>query len=61
MVAVRANQERTVGHYKATWCYGFHIFSAISLRFVKMFKIQERIAVAGKSPVGVTGVLKARS
>ena len=44
MVAVRASQERTVGHYKATWCHGFHIFSAISLRFVKMFKVQERTA-----------------
>ena len=33
--------------YKATWCHGFHIFSAISLRFVKMFKVQERTAVAG--------------
>ena len=47
MVAVRASQERTVGHYKATWCHGIHIFSAISLRFVKMFKVQERTAVAG--------------
>ena len=30
-----------------------------SLRFVKLFKIQERTAVAGWSPVGVTGVLAA--
>ena len=26
MVAVRASQERTVGHYKATWCHGFQFF-----------------------------------
>ena len=46
MVAVRATQ-------RAMWATFFGVFTA---PLVKMVKVRERTAVAGRSPVGVTGV-----